>query len=94
MARTTSTDRTKPFTCLAAALKAPRITEAAARLAGQARANNWGFEDYLGTRRSRTAVLGRRETRPSQAIRRPASRSARLGCAPSSSTNKASISAA
>ena len=32
---------------LAAALKAPRITEAAARLADQARDAGWSFEDYL-----------------------------------------------
>lgn len=32
---------------LAAALKAPRITEHATRLAEQARASNWTFEDYL-----------------------------------------------
>ena len=40
-------DTTKQLTYLAAALKAPRITEAAARLADQARANNWTHEDYL-----------------------------------------------
>ncbi len=32
---------------LAASLKAPRITEAATRLADQARDANWSFEDYL-----------------------------------------------
>jgi DNA replication protein DnaC len=37
----------KQITYLAGALKAPRITEAAARLAEQARAANWTHEDYL-----------------------------------------------
>jgi DNA replication protein DnaC len=40
-------DTTKEITYLAAALKAPRIVEAAARLAGQARDAGWTFEDYL-----------------------------------------------
>jgi DNA replication protein DnaC len=46
MAKTTP-DAVKQLTYLASALKAPRITEAATRLAEQARANNWAFEDYL-----------------------------------------------
>jgi len=47
-ARTTaSTDSVKQITYLAAALKAPRITEAAARLADQARDAGWTHEDYL-----------------------------------------------
>jgi len=37
----------KQTTYLAAALKAPRITDAAARLADQARDSGWSFEDYL-----------------------------------------------
>ena len=37
----------KQITYLAAALKAPRITEAATRLADQARDANWTHEDYL-----------------------------------------------
>ena len=37
----------KQITYLAAALKAPRITEAAQRLADQARDANWTHEDYL-----------------------------------------------
>lgn len=37
----------KQITHLAAALKAPRITEAAARLADHARAAGWTHEDYL-----------------------------------------------
>ncbi|MGH1522828.1 IS21-like element helper ATPase IstB [Leifsonia sp. L25] len=37
----------KQITYLAAALKAPRITDAAARLADQARDSGWSFEDYL-----------------------------------------------
>lgn len=40
-------DAVKQLHYLAAALKAPRITEAAARLADQARDANWSFEDYL-----------------------------------------------
>lgn len=42
-----TTDTVKQLTYLAAALKAPRIVEAAARLADQARDSNWSHEDYL-----------------------------------------------
>ena len=42
-----SSESVKQITYLAAALKAPRITEAAARLAGQARDAGWTHEDYL-----------------------------------------------
>ena len=44
---TATTDTAKQLHYLAAALKAPRIDECATRLAGQARDNNWSFEDYL-----------------------------------------------
>src|ERR1700722_1083385 len=47
MAGTGSDDTLKQLRYLAAALKAPRITEAAARLADQARGANWTHEDYL-----------------------------------------------
>ncbi|MDR0782768.1 MAG: IS21-like element helper ATPase IstB [Propionibacteriaceae bacterium] len=40
-------ETTKQLTYLAAALKAPRVLEAATRLATQARDNNWGYEEYL-----------------------------------------------
>src|SRR5690349_22482203 len=40
-------DTMRQLRYLAAALKAPRITEAAARLAAQARDAGWSFEDYL-----------------------------------------------
>ncbi len=43
----TTTDTVKQITYLAGALKAPRITEAAARIADQARDAGWSFEDYL-----------------------------------------------
>jgi DNA replication protein DnaC len=49
----TTPDTVKQIHYLAAALKAPRITEAAARLAEQARDAGWTHEDYLA------AVLGR-----------------------------------
>ncbi|WP_277985667.1 hypothetical protein [Nocardioides glacieisoli] len=42
-----STGAVKQITYLSAALKAPRITEAAARLADQARDAGWTHEDYL-----------------------------------------------
>jgi DNA replication protein DnaC len=42
-----SAESVKHITYLAAALKAPRITEAAARLADQARDAGWTHEDYL-----------------------------------------------
>ena len=42
-----STEALKQITYLAGALKAPRITEAAARLADQARDAAWTHEDYL-----------------------------------------------
>ncbi|MGH8940778.1 MAG: IS21-like element helper ATPase IstB, partial [Actinomycetes bacterium] len=43
----TTTESVKQIHYLAAALKAPRITEAAARLADQGRDAGWTFEDYL-----------------------------------------------
>src|SRR5437868_13529789 len=46
-AKTSPSDAVKQIHYLAAALKAPRITEAAARLADQARDANWTHEDYL-----------------------------------------------
>ncbi len=45
--RAASTEAVKQITYLATALKAPRITEAAARLADQARDAGWTHEDYL-----------------------------------------------
>jgi DNA replication protein DnaC len=42
-----STDTSKQIAYLAAALKAPRITEHATRIAEQARAEKWAHEDYL-----------------------------------------------
>jgi len=47
MATAKSTEAVKQITYLAGALKAPRITEAAARMADQARDAGWSFEDYL-----------------------------------------------
>jgi len=44
---TKQTETVKQLTYLAGALKAPRILEAAGRLAEQARAAGWSFEDYL-----------------------------------------------
>jgi DNA replication protein DnaC len=43
----TTPESVKQIHYLAGALKAPRITEAATRLADQARDANWSFEDYL-----------------------------------------------
>ena len=40
-------DTVKQITHLATALKAPRISEAATRLASQTRDGNWSYEDYL-----------------------------------------------
>ena len=47
MAAKTPTDAVKQIHYLAAALKAPRITESAIRLADQARDASWTHEDYL-----------------------------------------------
>lgn len=47
MAAGKSTESVKQITYLAGALKAPRITEAASRMADQARDAGWSFEDYL-----------------------------------------------
>lgn len=47
MAGAKTPEAVKQITYLAGALKAPRITEAAARLADQARDAGWSFEDYL-----------------------------------------------
>jgi DNA replication protein DnaC len=46
-AKTSSGEAIKQLHYLAGALKAPRITEAAERLADQARDAGWSFEDYL-----------------------------------------------
>src|SRR3954449_2950630 len=46
-AKTDATEALKQLTYLAAALKAPRITEAAARLADHARDAGWTHEEYL-----------------------------------------------
>src|SRR3954465_3028789 len=45
--KTVNTEALKQITHLAAALKAPRITESAARLADHARDAGWTHEDYL-----------------------------------------------
>ena len=47
MGVTKPTEAVKQITYLAGALKAPRITDAATRLADQARDAGWSFEDYL-----------------------------------------------
>lgn len=47
MTATKTTDALKQLTYLSSALKAPRILEAASRLADQARDTGWTFEDYL-----------------------------------------------
>jgi DNA replication protein DnaC len=47
MAAPKTPEAVKQITYLAGALKAPRITEAAGRLADQARDAGWSFEDYL-----------------------------------------------
>src|SRR6201991_3194560 len=44
---TKTTDTVKQIHYLAASLKAPRITEAASRMADQARDAGWTHEDYL-----------------------------------------------
>lgn len=46
-AKTSTAESVKQLHYLAGALKAPRITEAAERLADQARDAGWSFEDYL-----------------------------------------------
>ena len=45
--KTDATEALKQVTYLASALKAPRITEAAARLADHARDAGWTHEEYL-----------------------------------------------
>src|SRR5690606_27634502 len=47
MAGSKNTESVKQITYLAGALKAPRITAAASRMADQARDAGWSFEDYL-----------------------------------------------
>jgi len=46
-AKSEATEALKQLTYLAAALKAPRITESAARLADHARDAGWTHEEYL-----------------------------------------------
>lgn len=45
--KASTAESVKQLHYLASALKAPRITEAATRLADQARDAGWSFEDYL-----------------------------------------------
>jgi len=45
--KTNTTESVKQISYLAGALKAPRISDAATRLADQARDAGWSFEDYL-----------------------------------------------
>ena len=85
-----TSDALKQLRYLAAALKAPRITEAAARLADQARDAGWTHEDYLAAVLERevspqrlwrpAADPGRRVSRPQDPrglrVRRPARRPA------------------
>lgn len=47
MAEAKTSESTKQIIYLSSALKAPRITEAAGRLADQARDAGWSYEDYL-----------------------------------------------
>src|SRR6202167_6152864 len=47
MAEAKTSESTKQLVYLSSALKAPRITEAAGRLADQARDAGWTYEDYL-----------------------------------------------
>lgn len=65
-----STEAVKQITYLAAALKAPRITEAAARHADQARDAGWTHEDYLAAVLERTSVRSQRLRRPAADLRR------------------------
>ena len=67
-----TTDAVKQITYLAGALKAPRITEAASRMADQARDAGWSFEDYLA------AVLEREVSRPQRVRRGAADQSRRV----------------
>jgi hypothetical protein len=69
-----STDAVKQLRYLAGALKAPRITEAAQRLADQARDAGWTYEDYLA------AVLEREVSARNASGAHPA-RSLRVGVA-------------
>lgn len=65
MAGTKTPEAVKQITYLAGALKAPRITAAAARLADQARDAGWSFEDYLA------AVLEREVSARNVVLLRP-----------------------
>src|SRR3954453_5058519 len=56
--KASTAESVKQLHYLAASLKAPRITEAASRLADQARDAGWSFEDYLA------AVLEREVSAP------------------------------
>ena len=69
----TGTETLKQITHLAAALKAPRITEAAARLADHARDTGWTHKDYLA------AVLEREVAARNASGARPRIRAASFG---------------
>jgi hypothetical protein len=63
----------KQITYLASALKAPRITEAATRLADQARDAGWTHEDYLAAVLEREVSARKRLRRPTPHPRLPGS---------------------
>ena len=82
-----ASDAVKQIHYLAAALKAPRITEAAARLADQARDAGWTHEDYLA------AVLEREVAarNASGAFAGPGSRHPKPSTTSTGTTNQAHV---
>ena len=85
-ATATPSDAVKQIHFLAAALKAPRIVEAAARLADQARDAGWTHEDYLAAVLERE-VSARNASGAEQRIRAPGSRPARPSTTSTGTTN-------
>ena len=71
---TAAAEAVKQLTYLAAALKAPRITEAAARLADHARDAGWTHEEYLAAVLDREVAAQRLRcpaADPRRRLRRP-----------------------
>ena len=88
---TTPSDAVKQIHYLAAALKAPRITEAAARLADQARDAGWTHEDYLAAVLEREVSARNASGAAATHPLRPGSRPARPSTTSTGTTNPPSV---
>ena len=88
---TAPSDAVKQIHYLAAALKAPRITEAAARLADQARDAGWTHEDYLAAVLEREVSARNASGAAATHPLRPGSRHARPSTTSTGTTSPPSV---